>query len=225
MNTFLEIVQALRQEAGIGGSGPTTVVGQTGEYKRLVDWVARAWVEIQELHQTWSFRWARTTLTTDPNQPEPSEYSITPSGVELVDDKSLSIYLQSDGASTRKPLRFMVYQDYMEQYGRYPNTPGAPILATLLPNMYLKLHPDPDDAYVISFDYCRTIQLLAADGDTPLIMEDHRGIILYRALLLYGEHEEAQGVIGTAATEYNQRLNRLRKMCLPHPRLMAEPLA
>ena len=46
--TFLQLVQRTRQECGIAGDGPTTVVGQTKSMKRLVDWVSQSYVEIQE---------------------------------------------------------------------------------------------------------------------------------------------------------------------------------
>ena len=35
--SFLQMVQRLRQEAGVSGNGPVTVASQSGEYKRLVE--------------------------------------------------------------------------------------------------------------------------------------------------------------------------------------------
>jgi len=45
----------------VSGSTPTTVVGQTGEYGRLVSWVNTAWMDIQMMRQDWD--WMRTTAT------------------------------------------------------------------------------------------------------------------------------------------------------------------
>ena len=52
---FLSLCQRLRQECGVDGTGPVSVTGQTGEQKRLVDWIVQAWVEIQEERPDWLF--------------------------------------------------------------------------------------------------------------------------------------------------------------------------
>ena len=62
--TYLQLVQRTRQECGIAGDGPTTVVGQTREMKRLCDWVAQSWVEIQEERQDWDFMRKSVTFNT-----------------------------------------------------------------------------------------------------------------------------------------------------------------
>ena len=225
MDTFLEITQALRQEVGMGGTGPSSVVGQTGEYKRLCDWVIRSWIEIQELHQEWSFRWGRFNFATDPEQSDPSEYGVCDSGIEAVNPDSLWWYLNSNGVSYKQPLAYLPYENYLQRFGRTYTEPGQPQYLTVLPNFAVKIHPDPDDVYAIGGDFCREAQVLAADADEPYIRSSHRGVILYRAMLLYAEHEEAQSMIATAATEYNQRLNRCRRLFLPQIKWASAPLA
>jgi hypothetical protein len=58
---FLQLVQRLRTETKASGSSITSVVNQTGEYGRLVDWVNDAWLDIQSEHTDWE--WMRTTAT------------------------------------------------------------------------------------------------------------------------------------------------------------------
>jgi hypothetical protein len=58
---FLALFQRLKTECGVSGSTPTTVVGQAGEYGRLVSWVNSAWMDIQMMRQDWD--WMRTTAT------------------------------------------------------------------------------------------------------------------------------------------------------------------
>lgn len=53
--TYLELVKRLRQETGVAGDGPSTVIGQSREMKRLCDWIAQSWVEIQEDQNDWLF--------------------------------------------------------------------------------------------------------------------------------------------------------------------------
>lgn len=58
---FLALFQRLKTECGVSGSTPTTVVSQTGEYGRLVNWVNTAWMDIQMMRRDWD--WMRRTAT------------------------------------------------------------------------------------------------------------------------------------------------------------------
>ncbi|RLC09555.1 MAG: hypothetical protein DRI24_21580, partial [Deltaproteobacteria bacterium] len=52
---FLQLCKRLRQEAGLTGSGPSTVVDQTGISKQIVDWVNTAYVDVLSQHANWHF--------------------------------------------------------------------------------------------------------------------------------------------------------------------------
>lgn len=52
---FLDGVKRLRQECGVPGNGPLTVVGQVTEMRRLVDWYAQALLEIHMEEEFWQF--------------------------------------------------------------------------------------------------------------------------------------------------------------------------
>ena len=66
--TFLELCQRMRQECGISGTGPSTVVSQTGNLKRIVDWVNTAWIDIQTTHQDWDWMRASASFPTVASQ-------------------------------------------------------------------------------------------------------------------------------------------------------------
>src|SRR6478752_6959334 len=53
--TFLELVQELHGECGAAGRAPTTVVGVTGEAARLVRWIKKANLAVQDLWENWKF--------------------------------------------------------------------------------------------------------------------------------------------------------------------------
>jgi|ERR1700741_421953 len=61
MATFLQLVQRLRTETKAAGTTVTSVVNQTGEYARLVNWINDAWLDIQSAHTDWG--WMRTSMT------------------------------------------------------------------------------------------------------------------------------------------------------------------
>lgn len=62
--TYLELVQRAKQECGIAGPAPATVVGLTGGLKRLADWVSQGWVDIQNERTNWDFMRKSITFNT-----------------------------------------------------------------------------------------------------------------------------------------------------------------
>ena len=57
--TFLELCQMTAQQSGtIQGVLPTTVVGQADRLKQIVDFVAEAYLDIQNAHRMW--RWMQS---------------------------------------------------------------------------------------------------------------------------------------------------------------------
>ena len=69
--TFLELCQTVRQEVGVSGTGPTTVLSQEGQLKVIVDFVAASDFEIQVLWEDWDYLWAQysSTLSTSVKEP------------------------------------------------------------------------------------------------------------------------------------------------------------
>lgn len=54
LNTYLELCQQLIEDAGISGS-MLTVTDQTGEFKRVTNWVRRAVTELEQKYFDWNF--------------------------------------------------------------------------------------------------------------------------------------------------------------------------
>lgn len=53
--TFLELCQRLRAECQDLGSGPETVVGQTGRNQRYVDAIRESWIKLQTGRSDWDW--------------------------------------------------------------------------------------------------------------------------------------------------------------------------
>ena len=53
-DTYLELCQQLIEDAGISGT-MSTVVNQTGEFKRVTNWIKRATTEIEQKFFNWNF--------------------------------------------------------------------------------------------------------------------------------------------------------------------------
>jgi hypothetical protein len=86
------------------------------------------------------------------------------------------------------------------------------------------LGPTPDDAYVITGEYYKTIQKLTADGDIPELPSDYHEIIMWKALLLLDEHDEAVAAASFAERNYRNLMRELQRDQLPRVRTQG-PLA
>lgn len=58
---FLTLVNTLKIETGASGTDLVTVANQTGESRRLVNWINAAWMDIQGQNTDW--QWMRQTVT------------------------------------------------------------------------------------------------------------------------------------------------------------------
>jgi hypothetical protein len=63
VSTFLHLCQDVRRECAIAGSGPLSVLNQTGELARVVAWTKNSYTELQNKKPNW--RWMRSSFTVD----------------------------------------------------------------------------------------------------------------------------------------------------------------
>ena len=173
--THLELVQEVVRLAGISDSGgPTTTVGQTGDYLKAVKYVAAAHEEIQGMFFDWDFLWGATTFDT-------SASLATYSGASDLGIWDVTRIYYGD-----KQLRRVIWQDYVPAVSS-----GEPSFFTIQPDNKILIGPTPDDVYTITYDYYKAGKVLTADSDTPYIPARFQRIIVGRALMLYGNFESA----------------------------------
>jgi hypothetical protein len=223
--TFLELCQALRQEAGISGNGPSTVAGQSGELKRVIDWVSRSWEEIQLARKNWMWKRAQFQFNTTA-----SDYDYTPADVGIAsrfarwDYETLRIYPAASGNVGEVGLPFLDYNAFLRVYLTGPRPTGMPVCYSIGNDLKLLLGPVPDKAYTITGEYWKSNQVLAADADEPEMPDDYHLLIVYWALEKYGLYEAAGEVIARAKQDKRFYLGKLTDNQLPKIEL-ADPLA
>lgn len=213
MSTFLQLAQALRQESGISGAGPTTVVNQSGEMKRVCDWISRAWTDIQEDQPDWA--WMRKTVTFNTTATKGlyapvADLSLTDFGAWR--KGSFRIYLTSAGVQNEFRLAQMGYETFRDYYllGSRRVTYARPVNCAVAPDMQLALGMAPDDVYTVTGEYYKTPVTLMADADVPDMPARFHMAIVYRALMFYGAFEAAPDAYMQGEKEYKRMLNRLR---------------
>jgi hypothetical protein len=214
--TFLEICKAVRREAGISGTGPVTVVNQTGEMARIVGWVKAAYRDIQRWRKNW--RWMRGSFSFNTTA---SDYDYTPAEAGIAtrfrmwDRLTVRIYLTSLGLGNQRFIPFIDYHEFIRIYLTGPIVEGAPVCYTIAPDNSLMFGPSPDGIYTVVGDYWKAIEELELDADEPDFPEEYHDLIVWVALEKYGFYESAGEVVARAQREIRRGKRELEATQLP----------
>ena len=224
--TYLELCKRLRQEVNAAGTGPSTVLSQTGESRRFVDWIATADEDIQRLHNAWLFMVGSFTINTVASD---GSYSASDCVVPITDLRewkrnTFKIYSSASGVGTERKLDFIEYQDWYDIYNTGTQTSGQPTLFTIGNDLSIKISPKPDGVYVLSGEYQKSVTTMDADADTPNYPSEFHMAAVYRAMMKYGRYAGAQEVYQYGENEYKKIIKEMRRSQLPIV-LPAGPLA
>lgn len=200
---YLALCKRLRQEAGIAGSGPSTVTGQTGEYLRVTEWVAAAYEDIQSVHQDWDF--LRTDITFSTSDP-----SISVSNFGSWKENSFRCYLTATGVSDEQFLAYIPWEQFRDLYlfGSNRSTTGRPTCITVKPDLSLYIYPTADAAYTVTGEYYKAPYTFSADADVPVFHLHHMAIV-WRALMYYGQYSSEPDKYQAGIGEYERLLSKM----------------
>jgi len=186
---FLSLAQKVVEKGGIAGTGPTTVIDQTGELKRVVGWVNEAWNDIQLARPDWRWMRGSVSFSTVANQSTytPVQCGVTDLECWLVDTRQNTFrsYVTSAGVGSENFLTYQPYDVWRDtfQSGAIRDTRSRPMVITVTPNQSLALGETPDSAdYTIVGDYQKMPSELALDADIPGLPTPFHMLIVYRAL-------------------------------------------
>jgi len=207
MSTFLQICQKVRQECGVAGDGPSSVTGQVGVLKKIVDRTARAWVDIQASRPYWKFLRNQQPFATIIGK---QSYSVVNDlGVTTLDkfDRT-NTYLYETSTADEKSLKWMPYDKFRATYRTFP--PGRPTVITEGPNRTLMFDRTPDKIYTFTLDYWMTPELLSQNTDVPGIPEQFHDVIVWKSVMMFAGNETASDLYGYAKTMYTPMLIQLQ---------------
>ena len=222
--TLLELCQSLRQEVGGAGTGPTTTVGQTGESKRIVDWIIDADQDIQRERPSWNFMRSSFTVQTVSGT---AAYSATDCGITAFRDwvqSRFKSYLTSGGVAGEIMLYPMIYEQWYQQYNRGTPVTGMPFAFTILANRSFSLAPIPDGIYTIRGEYQKAVTALSGDSSTPIYPAEYHMLAVYAAMMFYGRFTGSTEVYQDGANRYAKMMAQMELTQLPRIR-MGGPMA
>ena len=206
MATFLSLVQLLHQESGSTGVAPTSVEGQVGERKKLVDYIANADYEIQSYWHNWKF--LRDTTTFNETTIADQQTIVKPSTLNFWDIRTLRV----DG----QLIDVVEYEDVL---GEVFDTTSRkqPSRIIIMPDNNLRLDPIPDGAYVFTGDFFKKPVKMSVNGSISLIPEEfHETVILGNALIKYADTENAGEISDKGLRLYESHIGQLESSQLPN---------
>lgn len=225
--TFLELVQMVHRECGVAGSTVATVVNQTGESGRLVEWVRQSWHELQLHREQWWWMRKEFSLDTVSGTGTYAASDCTPAVTDLGEWKtdSFRIYKQSTGLADEGTLSFKEYGLWRNLYALNVQTNQRPVFVTVKPDMSIALGPAPDDIYVVTGEYFSAPADMTLDTDTPTgLPSQYHMAIAHLAATKYAGFESAAEVYAYGKDRYEFYLQRLELNQLD-PVLAGAPLA
>jgi len=227
---FKEICQRVEIESGTVDVSAllSTVVGQTSRKLKVVGWVQAAWQIVQGARTDWRFmrREYGQILQAGKGSYTGADLSVPRFSMWLRDQRDYrphSIYDPDIGATDLTPLSEISWNRWRDEFGRGAQTAGRPQVYAISPDDRICLGPVPDKAYRLEGEYLREFQSLAADSDVPEIPATHHLVIVWRALMLLADHDEADKALSSATAKFITAMEKLERDQVDRPRIGRGP--
>jgi hypothetical protein len=217
---YLQLCQDTVRESGTisGDATPATVTGQSGRLLKVVNWVAKAWQEIQNLHDDWLWMRAEFTgaVVAGSAKYTSASWAITRWSRWISttpdDPAVMSIYLTSAGVADERQLREIEWPIWRQRYGFGLQVNRRPSEYAISPQGEFCLGPIPDAAYTVRGEYQMSAQTLAANADIPELPDTTlHTVIVWKALLLLAQFDEGQWPTGVAQLRCQDDLQSMKK--------------
>lgn len=243
--TYLQLCQRVHL-LGMGSRGntakpgtvPTSVSGQVDELAEIVEWVKRAWIEIQN-EQRWGFAVTSGTLVFPTSTTTVTPITTLTTYAEWLpfvencgwgQSRQYALcYLTADGQTAEQPIYFEPYGEFRGYRDRATVASGRPLYFTIAPNRDWIVYPTPDASYTVRLNYRIKPQVwTSSDGSldpanypsTGLGLPDYlQDVIAWRAVRSWAETRGDGNMFAVADKRYRELMVPVKRMYLDHPRL------
>ena len=205
---LLQLVNRTKSEAGISGHPLVTVENQSGEMGRAVEWVRSAYIEVQNL-RPWNWLWQPISHVLTPGKyvyAPVADFGVTP-----LDWRQDRFFLYDPALGRRQRIR-LAYLPWAAFDSMYPDPawqPGRPQVVAIKPSRDLVFNRDPDLNYIFEGEYRNTPETLTANTDTPSLPEQYHMAIVWMAVQMYAQYEEAGALYQMATARLNTYLGQM----------------
>lgn len=219
MSTYIELVKATRLLCGMQGQGPSSVKNNVGIEEVLVRFVRDAYIDVQNLRETWQWLEDTHTFSTTQGQDTYSTLDIFGTTAMPVKTYQTDSFIITDEAGKKKYLR-NVDRDSLEQ--RYLNSDDESLpkeFAIDPASKGLILKNTPDDAYNLSFRFQRVPEILSENTDVPKLPISFHNLILYKAVEKMSTYLSSPELFGNYSLETARMQGQLMRSEVPSMRM------
>lgn len=216
--TFLQLCQDVVADLGVAGGTLSSVTSSSlnQEQLRIIGWVARADLTIQNLWADWSFLWYRDPAVIA--QAGASQLAVTlPSWAASLQTIDRCSMWQDYGLSTSRVVPWMDWERFASLYYSRPLTTAPnPSCFSQDPggNLYLSNNVPVQSTFSLAY-WCLGNRM-ANNTDISRIPVNFDQIICERAKIYYAQRENAPEIMSGATAEFIDGLEKLQAWGLPN---------
>ena len=227
MATFLELAQSVARESGsFDPTILTSVTGLTGRPAKIVNWVNRAYINIQNSRRDWGWLFAPFSDELIPGSAvyTPQSFNLTRFASWSTDRdwwQPVTLYDPAVGVSDENAIPRISHELWKTKWDRGDQTNHQrPVEYAISPRNEIEFGPIPDKAYVIRGQYQKGPQVLAAAADVPEMPERFHDMIVWEAIRLMmlsdGDFQEAQfPTLEMVGLRHQLELDQLPEIAIP----------
>lgn len=213
---FLDLCKDVVSDLGISGGVINSVTGiLNAEQVRVINWVARADLFVQNLWVDWLFLWVADSAVLG----QTGSDILTPTlptwarAIPTIEEDSLWM---SAGTAVARPIKFLPWEVFRSAFERKAKgTSAVPVAYSRRPDGVLVLSHKLAQDSTFTLDYHVIGKRLAADNDTSPIPEQFDSIIVERSKIFYAERENAPEIMSGSTAEYTDMLDKMQAVYLP----------
>jgi len=201
----------------LSGTGPASVISQTGESKKIVEWVQAADEDIQNMYPDWEFLRDDFSFSTIAAQ---QSYTPTQAG-----ESTLANWKVNERGDVRiyssvldeSYLVYMPWQEFKSTYlfGSSRSQTGRPTVFSIKPNNSIIFHPIPNAVFNCNGEFYGKAVTMATNTADPQFPSQFHMILVWRALTLYGAYDAADERYTHGQNEYLRILTALKRDQMP----------
>lgn len=207
---YLDLCRAFVAELGIaGGTGPSSVVGQSSELGNVVRWIAEADLSIINEWTDWKFMWTSGPVGQQITTGADTITTITDLGTEIEDGLVLTV------ANKGYRPEWIPFEQFRLAFRTNTKvTLARPTHWTVRPDGVIELSHRAASPIPWSMEYFKKPTRMTANASLSPIPDHIDRIILSRAALMYGGREDAPEIQLAMGAEYDDLLAKMEAQYL-----------
>lgn len=213
---FLEMCVKFRGDVGISGSGPSSVVDQTGMNKNIVGWIADADEFIQMQWEDWKFLFVPKVVITA--LADTASFSPTDLGITDLARWKETKFVSKPGTSNYQRLKYDIsFDEYLES-DAYLNEveSGDPERVIVDPtDNSIIFYPVQETTLTVWGSYYRAVTRMTVNTSESLIPVRFQEAILCKATMYYATYMNNGALFDEAEMKFDEIMYKLEANQIP----------